>query len=482
MSAYDEMLATVRAVRDRTGDPNAWQAGLTPAELAAMVTPTTRPEQLEMIVDKIRRQHPEVFDPGSVPAGAPRPGPPQGPPDRSEGAAAEAIANAEAALAHQNSASAQLDLQVISAIMNAHLKTIDGADALSALQRETELAVRTRSDLDTPAGARDFQRFLIGKLRDIRAVVMNASLDDTSKSALMAAWTSLYGAQNSGQGASGESAAPVAGRAAPAPSTGQPPPDPDAGAGWDPLLDSLLLDDPGVPPGGPGAGPVESAPVTAPPPALPSIPNVGLGPMPGSMGGWGEPSGFVPSGCQEGRQEGVAPDQALEDLVDDSLGEDPVDPESDHPDERKAEDGQDVSGAESPPSGPTSVTLPDGETVTAASPQLAAAIQAAVGGASIPDAFHQQGITIPAPGTAVANPIDPLQVVPGDIGIFTDRHALGLGHSKALLDGQIQHIATVSGPSFLGWEHPPVTSTATAPATTEAPTPTRPAATPTARE
>jgi hypothetical protein len=125
------------------------------------------------------------------------------------------------------------------------------------------------------------------------------------------------------------------------------------------------------------------------------------------------------------------------------------------------------------------VTLPDGETVTAASPQLAAAIEAAVGGASIPDAFHQQGITIPAPGTAVANPIDPLQVAPGDIGIFVDRHALGLGHSKALLDGQIQHIATVSGPSFLGWEHPPATATATAPATTNAPTPTRPAATPT---
>ena len=60
----------------------------------------------------------------------------------------------------------------------------------------SKAAVITRSDLDTPAGARDFQRFLIGKLRDIRAVVAGASLDDTSNSALMAAWTSLY---NSGQ-------------------------------------------------------------------------------------------------------------------------------------------------------------------------------------------------------------------------------------------------------------------------------------------
>ena len=90
---------------------------------------------------------------------------------------------------------------------------------------------------------------------------------------------------------------------------------------------------------------------------------------------------------------------------------------------------------------------------------------------------------MPAPGTAVTSPVDPLQVTPGDIGIFTDRHALALGHEKALLDGQIQRIATVSGPNFLGWEHPPgATSTATAPAKTDTPTPTRPAATSTTRQ
>src|SRR5262249_12377542 len=135
----------------------------------AVITPTTRPAQLDTILAKIRQQHPDLFNPGAVPAGPP--------PQRSEGTAAEAIAGAEAALAHQNSASSQLDLQVISAIMNAHLQTVEGAEALRALQRETEAAVQTRSDLDTPAGARDFQRFLIGKLRDIRAVVMTASLD-----------------------------------------------------------------------------------------------------------------------------------------------------------------------------------------------------------------------------------------------------------------------------------------------------------------
>jgi hypothetical protein len=467
MSTYNELLAAVRVVRDRTGDPNAWQNGLTPAELSAVVTPTTRPEQLDTILDKIRWQHPDLFGPRTAPAGPP--------PQRSEGAAADAIAGAEAALSHQNSASSQLDLQVVSAIMNAHLKTVEGAEALSALQHETEAAVQTRSDLDTPAGARDFQRFLIGKLRDIRAVVVNANLDDTSKSALMAAWTSLYDASKSGQSATGETAS-VAPAAAPMRGTGQRPPD-TTDAGWDPLLDPLLADDPGLLAGDSEPAAAQNASAPAAPSALPSIPNVGLGPTPGpgSMGGWGMPSGFPLSG----RAEDGETEPTLRDLGDEALDADPADHESDETDDPKGDDRDDAPTADAPPAGPTTVTLPDGETVTAASPQLAAAIEAAVGGASIPDAFHQQGITIPAPGTAVANPIDPLQVAPGDIGIFVDRHALGLGHSKALLDGQIQHIATVSGPSFLGWEHPPATAPATAPATTNTPTPTRPAATPT---
>jgi hypothetical protein len=76
----------------------------------------------------------------------------------------------------------------------------------------------------------------------------------------------------------------------------------------------------------------------------------------------------------------------------------------------------------------------------------------------------------------VSNPVDALQVSPGDIGMFTDRHALALSPGKALLDGQIQHITTVSGPSFLGWEHPPAaTASATTPAKPDPPTPTRPA-------
>lgn len=479
MSAYDDLLATVKSVRDRTGDPNAWQTGLAPTEVSAVITPTTRTDQLEAIAAKIRRQHADVF--GAVPAS----GPPTGrslagtatPPDRESGAAADAIASAEAALAQQNSASSQLDMQVVSAILNAHLSAVDGREALTKLQHETEAAVLMRSDLDTPAGARDFQRFLIGKLRDIRAVVLNASLDDTSKSALMAAWTSLYDASKNEPNRPGNTRRrrPLVMHPRSVRPQSRAIPTPNGIRCWT-RCRSMMTD----------CGPKTTrrqirrrAPRSQrrrkrrwrPDAQLRWWATSGSGRharLHGGVGSAGRPS----------LSGGDADDPALQDLAGEELPdaqeEDPsAHDASDNPDEDN--DPQDVSSDE-PAGGPTPVTLPDGETVTAASPQLAAAIQAAVGGTPIAEAFQQQGMTIPPPGTAVANPIDALRVGPGDIGMFTDRHALALGPDKALLDGQIQHIATVSGPNFLGWEHPPAAAApATTPTKPEPPTPTRPA-------
>lgn len=475
MSVYDDVLAVVNYVRDRTGDPNAWQTGLAPSEVTAVITPTTGPVQLEAILRKIRQQHADLFGAGTSAGPPPRLGAETAPPpDGETGDAADAIANAEAALAQQNSASSQLDMQVVSAILNAHLRTVDGREALTKLQHETEAAVRSRSDLDTPAGARDFQRFLIGKLRDIREVVLNASLDDTSKSALMAAWTSLYDASKGEPKAPSEqrAALPVADTAA----TDQPIDDLDTG--WDPLLDSLLGDDDGLLPGdAPGPDPaVGAAMPPTPQPMASAMPTFGggslpgLGSLPASATGW---EGLPLSGDQNGDRT----DPGLDDLVDEEQpdGQSPGAQDASNEPSDKDNDQPGVP-SEEPAAGPTPVTLPDGETVTAASPQLAAAITAAVGGTPIPEAFQQQGMTIPPPGTAVPNPVDALQVSPGDIGMFTDRHALALSPGKALLDGQIQHIATVSGPSFLGWEHPPAaTAPATTPAKPDPPTPTRPA-------
>lgn len=467
MTTYQDLVDTMRLIQERTGDPLAWMGGLTPEERIAAVSPVTSGTQLADILAKIRRQHPDLFAPAAAV-----------PPDRADGDAAKAIADAETALAHQNSATSQLDLQVVSAILNAHLTTVEGRDALTELQHEIETAVVTRSDLDTPAGARDFQRFLIGKLRDIRQVVATASLDDTSKSALMAAWTSLY---NASKNTPETSAGP---RAATAPT----PPDVHGGdqqpaphTASNPLLDSLLLDDPdAVPTGAPGPVPVAASPVPSAPGggAAPSGAPAGASvPPSGASGGFALPNLPSPSTAGTGRSPRAFNDDLFGDDADDREAADKHDHDQ-RDDEQQQQERRDPAAAppESPSAGATTVTLPTGETVTAASPQLAAAIRAAAGGTPIAEAFQQQGITIAPPGTAVATPLDPSRLEPGDIGMFTDRHALALGRNKALLDGQIQHISTVTGPSFLGWEHPPAPSTQARAPATQTPTPTRPSA------
>jgi hypothetical protein len=386
-------------------------------------------------------------------------------PEHQEGDAADAIRNAEVALAHQNSTTAQVDLQVVTAVLNAHQKAAAGTQALTRLQRDIEGAVATRSDLDTPAGARDFQRYLIGKLRDIRAVVAGASLDDTSNSALMAAWTSLYNSAQPGTDATDDKRPPAGSEpAAPGPNTAQtrPPatePDPD------PYFGAMSDDDPGLPPEDmPARAASGPAPTTE---GTPSIPSFGGGGLPGGAG-WGMPGGLALPGPLPSGDEQLSP----KDLDYERL-------KTDEPGDRLASDEDDPERAghehAEPAAGPTIATLPNGETLTAASPQLAAAIEAAASGTPIADAFRQEGMTIPPPGTAVSDPVDTSQLAPGDIGMFTDRHALALGDSRALLNGQIQHISTVNGPGFLGWEHPPVPVSAPEPNRTAPPAPTRPA-------
>ncbi len=379
-------------------------------------------------------------------------------PEHQEGDAADAIRNAEVALAHQNSTTAQVDLQVVTAVLNAHQKTTAGTQALNRLQRDIEGAVATRSDLDTPAGARDFQRYLIGKLRDIRAVVAGASLDDTSNSALMAAWTSLYNSTQPDADATDDQRRPVGPEpAASAPHAVQSQPA-TTESDLDPNLDALPEDDFGP---SPEEMPAPTAGGTS------SIPSFGGGGQPGGAG-WGMPGGLALPGPLPSGDEQLSP----KDLDDARL-------KSDEPEDRLVsdEDEDERAGHEhpEPATGPTTATLPNGETLTAASPQLAAAIEAAASGTPIADAFRQEGMTIPPPGTAVSDPVDPSRLAPGDIGMFTDRHALALGDSRALVNGQIQHISTVNGPGFLGWEHPPVPVSAREPDRTDPPAPTRPA-------
>ncbi|OYN78955.1 DUF4226 domain-containing protein [Mycolicibacterium sphagni] len=460
MASYQDLLDAIARVGAATGDSKAWLSGLSDADLAVVTSPASvvAPSAIDNVLTKIRAGHRQAFDPSASVA--------------AEGRAAEAIRTAETSLAQQNSVSAHLDLQVITAVLNAHATHAAGWEALDRLQNEIESAVATRTDLDTPAGARAFQRYLIDKLRDIKTVVETAGLDDTSKASLAAALASLYaGATPATADEHPPESKPTESAKPPGPAEAQlPVTDIPADLGTDPFADELLPDGLAPPPDPSTAGQPMAAPMIPPMAGIPAL------------GGSSPATGPAPISSPLGDPAPMRlPTQ--DSLLDDPMLDEPVDEEPGDPDAGEDDDavGEDVAEPP-PPDDSTVVHLPNGETVTASSSQLAAAITAAVAGTPIPEAFRQQGITIPAPGTAVAHPVDPAGLIPGDIGMLMDRHALALGNGKAVFNNQIQPIASVTGPSFLGWEHPPEPGDKTTPRSAQQtqanqPTPTRPAVT-----
>ncbi|MET0702845.1 MAG: DUF4226 domain-containing protein [Mycobacterium sp.] len=489
-----KVLDAIAHIEQCTGDPDAWRQGLAPTELAVLLPAAVVDERVVTgLLTKIRANHPTLFErttgvpitPAALPPAAPPP-PADGP--GQQGEAATAMKKAEDSLAQQNSTAAQLDLHVVTAILNAHATTVESGGQLRALQQEVEDAVRARTDLDTPAGARDFQRYLIGKLRQIGAVVETAHLDDTSKAALASAWTALYESSKSAR-PTPPASAPSTDRATRSDPALPPYGADDDLAGVDPLLDQMLGDDLGWPQAG-SAPDAPAAPAASPPPTvMTGLPGLGGGAAPpaGGLGGALPPALGLPrpEESQTPGPGGPADEMSLADL----LGEEDGLPEDDEIDSAADElvdeepDAEDSAVEVPPPSGPTVVHLPNGDTVTAPNPQIAGVITAAVGGTPILEAFRQEGMTVPPPGTAVAHPLDPSRLRSGDLGQFTDRQALALDRDRALFNGQIQSVTSVGGPSFLGWLHPPnpgtttpsTTSPTTPPEHPGTPPPTRPA-------
>lgn len=364
-----------------------------------------------------------------------------------QGRAAQAMNLAEAALAQQLSASAQFDRQIIAALRQAHQTTGEGRRRLENL--ETEIIGAAQAwDLGTASGAREFQRFLIVKLAEIIRVVEEANDDDLSKQALATALTALYAAQT-------DRTAPVDSTPESDRDPASPPLDPDGDA--DGYLDPLSKDepDPGYP----------FAPQRQPEaPAMPMVPGLGgdgpgFGGMPAAMPTGLPPAGWLPEpgGGEAAADDPFEPEQA-------TPADDAAPPESEQTDE--------AASQETPhDDGPVTVTLPDGATTTVADARLAAAMQAAAEGTPVAEAFRRQHIDIPPPGIPVMAPLDPARLRPGDIGVFTDRHAVAVGDGKALLDGQIHLAGNLRGPGFLGWQHLRLEE----PTAAGEPAPTRPA-------
>jgi hypothetical protein len=101
------------------------------------------------------------------------------------------------------------------------------------------------------------------------------------------------------------------------------------------------------------------------------------------------------------------------------------------------------------------VQLPDGSTVTARTPAIAAAVKSYLAGTPLDAAYRQAGIELPPPGTPVTNPVDPAALTAGAIGMFKDHYVVALSAAKALQDGQVVSLSSAAaGPDFLGWTDP----------------------------
>jgi hypothetical protein len=98
-----------------------------------------------------------------------------------------AIQAKQAALSKQHGAAAEADRIFTEALVSAHAATVEGRRRLDAIAAEIDRAVENQAlmAVDTPLGAREFQKFLIAKQREIIAVVAHAhELDGAKKAAL----------------------------------------------------------------------------------------------------------------------------------------------------------------------------------------------------------------------------------------------------------------------------------------------------------
>ncbi|MEB3020112.1 DUF4226 domain-containing protein [[Mycobacterium] crassicus] len=423
MATRDDVLDAINRIETAGG------AGDTTRVAQAALTLPLPDAGYDRLLNQLRSAYPRILSPTGV---------------EQLGRAAQAMKAAEAALGQQLSATAAFDRQVLEALRHVHQTTLEGRRRLDSL--ETEIVGAAQAwDLNTAAGAREFQRFLVAKLGEIIRVVEEANDDDASKQALATALTSLYADRNGREDAEPADRQELLDGSATSPAV----PAALADAADDPYLDPYL--DP-LPADGPEPGYPATPQHSSEVPAMPAVPGFG-----GESPGFGTMSPAIPTGLPFAGLPTEPPDtDALDD--EDYPADAAVVEKASQDDPDGGEPGEDTAPESPPDNGPVAVRLPDGATITVADRSLAAAMQAAADGTPVAEAFRRQGIDIAPPGTPVSAPIDPARLRPGDIGVFTDRHALAVGDGKALLDGQIHLTGNLRGPGFLGWQHPPLRS------------------------
>ncbi|MBE5477733.1 hypothetical protein E3G68_005066 [Mycobacteroides abscessus] len=132
------------------------------------------------------------------------------------------------------------------------------------------------------------------------------------------------------------------------------------------------------------------------------------------------------------------------------------------------------------------VTLPSGQVVTARTPQGAAAVRQALNrtadsGDVAMAAYAGTGVELPTDGADLGKKVDPADVKPGDIVVFSDHTAIVAGNGQLIgPDGKLQPLGVINDmPGFKGFFDPTATADAPAAPATGA-TPGAPVTAPTA--
>ncbi len=98
-----------------------------------------------------------------------------------------AIGEQQAAASTRYVAAADADRALVQALADAHAATVEAVGQLDEIAAEIDSAVANQAalGLDTAVGAREFQKFLIAKQREISTVVSNAREVDSAKKAVL---------------------------------------------------------------------------------------------------------------------------------------------------------------------------------------------------------------------------------------------------------------------------------------------------------
>jgi len=426
--------------------------------------------------------------------GAPPPGPAQDTAEQQSGKAADAVKRLQQELKNRYSTISDAEEKLSQVLLDAHATTAAGRQKLNDIQtRIVEAVGNPAMATDTPAGERAFLTFLRNQVGQINDLLTLGALTAEDQGKAAQALAALYAA-DPGATAPADPAPPSSPEAPPAQAPVAPAPPP---AGADPAAPQAP--DPGLPDlpsGGPLGMPMGADPLSSLASMLPAMSGLGAGASPldslGGLAGAAAPLAGLASPPADHPDRQPAPDTS-QDTAPRAAG---TDHHADKADPATT-DTATPSGGATHPSGPpvqnpdgappglpapapasAAVTLPDGSTATARTPQAAQAIRDYLAGDTVDAAYRKNGIPLPPPGTPITHPVDPSRLTCGDLAMFKDHYVPALSAVKAYLNGQVVPLGSVAtSPDFLGWIDPTAAAGSTAPAGAPAP-PTSPAAAP----